>query len=143
MNKTLHLTSLWFLRLSLAAAFLSASADRLGWWGPPGAPLVAWGAWEPFIAYTGKLLWFLPSSWINLCGVGATVAEIGLGVWLILGFRLQAAALASAGLLLTFGAAMTVAMGVKAPLDYSVFTAAAGALALALLSSPGHGGDGV
>lgn len=132
----LHTTSIWFLRLSLASAFLSAGVDRLGWWGPPGAPNVAWGAWAPFVAYTGQLLWFLPAAWINAFGVVATVAEIGLAVWLVAGIRLQAAALASAALLASFAVTMAVAMGVKAPLNYSVFTAVAAALALAALSAP-------
>lgn len=132
----LHTTSVWFLRLSLASAFLSAGVDRLGWWGPPGAPNVAWGAWAPFVAYTGQLLWFLPAAWINAFGVAATVAELGLAVWLVAGIRLQAAALASAALLASFAVTMSVAMGVKAPLNYSVFTAVAAALALAALAAP-------
>lgn len=33
------------LRLSLAAAFLSAVADRFGWWEPFGQG--TWGAWVP------------------------------------------------------------------------------------------------
>ena len=33
------------LRLSLAAAFLSAVADRFGWWAPFGQG--NWGAWAP------------------------------------------------------------------------------------------------
>jgi hypothetical protein len=33
------------LRLSLAAAFLSAVADRFGWWEPFGQG--SWGAWVP------------------------------------------------------------------------------------------------
>jgi putative oxidoreductase len=41
-------------------------------------------------------------------------------------------ALGSAGLLAWFAVAMAVYDGVKAPLDYSVFSASAGALLLAL-----------
>jgi hypothetical protein len=52
----------WFLRLSLAAGFLSAVADRFGLWGPPGTPNVAWGDWQPFVEYVGKLNWFVPRS---------------------------------------------------------------------------------
>lgn len=33
------------LRVSLATAFLSAVADRFGWWGPLGQG--SWGAWVP------------------------------------------------------------------------------------------------
>lgn len=135
MNKTLHLIAVWSLRLALAGAFLSAAADRFGWWGAPGAPDVAWGDWDSFVAYTGTLLWFLPPSWAGFFGMSATVAEIVLGIWLVVGWRLQAAALASATLLFSFGLTMTIALGVKAPLNYSVFTAIAAALALASLAN--------
>lgn len=46
------------LRLALAAGFLSAMADRLGFWGRPGAAGVAWGDWARFITYTSRLNWF-------------------------------------------------------------------------------------
>jgi hypothetical protein len=41
-------------------------------------------------------------------------------------------ALASAALLALFGTAMAISLGPKSPLDYSVFSASAGALLLAL-----------
>jgi hypothetical protein len=50
----------YFLRLALAAGFLSAVADRFGLWGPAGAANVAWGAWQPFVDYVAKLNWFAP-----------------------------------------------------------------------------------
>ncbi|MDB6137765.1 MAG: hypothetical protein JWO94_837 [Verrucomicrobiaceae bacterium] len=136
MNPSFQSSTLWLLRLSLASAFMSAVIDRLGGWGPPGTPNVAWGAWAPFVGYTGQLLWFLPASLVNAAAIGATLAEAVLAVWLVVGFRLREAALASAALLLSFGLSMTLAMGVKAPLNYSVFTAAAAALALACLAQP-------
>ena len=46
--------------------------------------------------------------------------------------RMLTAALASAGLLALFATAMTISLGFKPPLDYSVFSASAGALLLAL-----------
>ena len=42
-----------------------------------------------------------------------------------------AVALASAGLLLIFALAMALSLGIKSPLDYSVFSASAAALLLA------------
>jgi len=36
-----------FLRLALGLSFLSAVADRFGWWGAFGHPNVAWGATIP------------------------------------------------------------------------------------------------
>ncbi len=136
MNPKLHLATVWALRLSLSAGFLSASADRLGGWGQPGSPGVVWGAWEPFVAYTAQVLSFLPASWAAPLGLLATLSEVALGLWLLTGLRVQLAAFASAGLLLSFAAAMTISFGIKAPLDYSVFTAAAAALALACLAGP-------
>src|SRR5262245_57563211 len=57
-----------FLRLALAAAFLSAVADRFGLWGPAGTAGVGWGGFAPFLAYTGKLLFFLPPSLVPVAG---------------------------------------------------------------------------
>ncbi len=67
----------------------------------------------------------------------ATIAEIGLSIALILGFKMRLAAMASSLLLLTFAFAMTAGLGIKAPFDYSVFTACAAALLLALNGSNG------
>jgi len=51
-----------FLRFALGFSFLSAVADRFGLWGAFGEPHVAWGTFARFVAYTGKLNWFLPKS---------------------------------------------------------------------------------
>lgn len=137
MKNALLPVTVWSLRLALAASFLSACADRLGGWGPPGSAGVVWGAWQPFVDYTEQMLAFLPASWAGPLGLLATIAEVALGLWLIIGFRVRIAALASAGLLLSFASAMTLSFGIKAPLDYSVFTAIAAALALACLTDDG------
>ena len=120
------------LRLALAAAFASAVADRFGLWGPHGAPAVAWGDWQHFRAYSDQLNWFLPSVLRPAAALLATLAEGTFAVALILGVRLRETAFASAVLLFLFGFAMTLARGPKPPLDYSVFTAAAAALFLAV-----------
>lgn len=119
------------LRLALAGSYLSAVADRFGIWGPPGTPNVVWGGWEPFMAYVSTLNWFVPASLHPALGWGATVAEVVIAIGLILGWRLQWFALASGGLLLIFAGTMSSAFGVKPPLDYSVFTAAAASFVLA------------
>lgn len=119
-----------FGRLALAAGFLSAVADRFGLWGPPGSPRVAWGDWVHFVAYTGTLNWFVPSAVVMPLALAATVAELALAVWLLTGYKLHWSARASGALLLAFGTTMTVALGIKAPLDYSVFAAAAAAFLL-------------
>jgi uncharacterized membrane protein YphA (DoxX/SURF4 family) len=123
------------LRVALGAAFLSAVADRFGLWGPNGAPGVAWGDFAHFTAYTGTLNWFAPAGSIPALAWAATAAEVVLGLGLILGLYTRASALLSGLLLLLFAGAMTLALGVKAPLNYSVLSAAAGALLLSAQES--------
>ncbi len=118
------------LRLALATGFLSAVADRLGLWGKPGSAGVAWGDWAHFISYTSRLNWFLPGSLIQPVGVLATVLETILAIGLLTGFRPRSFAWASFALLLLFALSMTFAIGIKAPLDDSVYTAAAAAALL-------------
>ncbi|MEW4563850.1 MauE/DoxX family redox-associated membrane protein [Bremerella sp. JC770] len=123
-----------FLRVALAASFLSAVADRFGMWGAPGEPGVAWGAWDPFVAYVGLLNWFAPAMLHEPLGWVATIAEVILAIGLLIGWKLRWFAWASGALLLVFAVTMTIATGIKSPLDYSVFTAAAGSFLLAAIS---------
>ena len=125
----------WFLRVALAAGFLSAVADRFGLWGPAGAANVAWGAWQPFVDYVAKLNWFAPPASIPILAWTSTVAELVLGIGLLIGWQLRWFALAAGLLLLSFAITMTLGLGVKAPLDFSVFAAAGGAFLLAASSS--------
>ncbi len=122
------------LRVALAAGFLSAVADRFGLWGEPSAPGIAWGDWSHFIAYTAKLNWFLPRSLIQPVGVLATLLETILAIGLLAGYWPRCFAFASSGLLLLFALSMTVAIGVKPPLNYSVYTASAAAALLGTVS---------
>jgi putative oxidoreductase len=121
----------WFLRLAIAGGFLSAVTDRFGIWGGPGTPNVAWGAWPPFVEHAAKLNWFAPSPMIPFLAGAATFAETVLGLGLIVGWQLRWFALGSGLLLLSFALTMTLALGIKAPLNYSVFAASAGAFFLA------------
>lgn len=120
-----------FLRLALGIGFLSSVADRFGLWGAPGAKNVAWGNFKTFLAFTAVLNPFLPDSWIPVVGWIVTVAEFCLGVSLIVGFRIREAALLAGALLMLFAAAMTLALGIKVPFDYSVLAASGGAFLLA------------
>ncbi|WP_074317509.1 DoxX family protein [Singulisphaera sp. GP187] len=122
-----------FLRLALAAGFLSAVADRFGLWGPAGTPGVSWGGFDAFLAYTGELLWYLPAGLVPVAGWAATVLEVTLAVGLLAGVRLRAVALASGVLLVVFAVTMTIALGAEPPLSSSVWSAAAGAFLLASL----------
>jgi hypothetical protein len=117
-------------RVALAAGFLSAVADRFGIWGKPGDPQIAWGDWSHFVTYTATLNWFLPAGVVPTVAAVATIAEVALAGLLLVGYRLAWTATASGVLLLLFAVAMTAALGPKAPLDYSVYAAAAAAFLL-------------
>jgi uncharacterized membrane protein YphA (DoxX/SURF4 family) len=129
--RILSASSSIFLRIALGFSFLSAVADRFGLWGALGEPHVAWGNFGRFVAYTGQLNWFLPRAAVPTVAIVATCAETALGIALLLGWQTRTAALLSAGLLLLFAVTMTGALGIKAPLDASVFSAAGGAFLLA------------
>ena len=92
-----------------------------------------WGGFDPFLAYTGDLLWYLPSGLVKVAGWVATVVEVALAVGLLLGLRLRAVALASGVLLTVFAITMTAAFGPEPTFSYSVWSAAAGAFLLASL----------
>ena len=133
-NLTVMGAAQWFLRVALAAGFLSAVADRFGLWGPAGAPHVAWGAWQPFVDYVAQLNWFAPPAFIPLLAWTASGAEVVLAVGLLIGWQLRWFALGTGLLPLAFAITMTLALGLKAPLDFSVFAVAAGAFLLAVTS---------
>ena len=122
-------------RVALGTAFLSAVADRFGVWGPTGAPGVAWGEWTRFVAYTADVNAFLPwglaATLAPALAVLVTAAELVLSAGLLAGIRVREVSVASGALLLAFGGAMALSLGIKKPLDYSVFSAAAGAFLLA------------
>jgi uncharacterized membrane protein YphA (DoxX/SURF4 family) len=119
-----------FLRLALGTSFLSAVTDRFGLWGGYGQPNVSWGSYARFVDYTAKLNWFLPAATIPALAVVATAAETLFGLLLVLGWKTRITALLSGVLLIAFALTMTMALGVKAPLNFSVFSAAGGALLL-------------
>jgi len=96
-----------------------------------GQPNVAWGNYARFVDYTAKLNWFLPAAVTPALAFIATAAETLFGLLLALGWKTRITALLSGVLLITFALTMTIALGVKAPLNASVFSAAGGALLLA------------
>lgn len=124
-----------FLRLALGISFLSAVADRFGFWGVYGQPNVSWGNYARFVNYTAKLNWFLPARMIPALAGVATAAEILFGILLIVGWKTRITALLSGVLLTIFALTMTMALGVKAPLDFSVFSAAGGAFLLGVFAN--------
>ncbi|HWV68696.1 DoxX family protein [Chitinophaga sp.] len=132
-----------FLRVGLGASYLCAGLDRFGVWGPPGAPDVSWGDWQHFMQYAYKLMFFLPYSVAEIFAAIASGAEITFGILLIAGFWTRWAAIGSGLLLLGFALAMTVALGITAPLNYSVFTASAGSFLLSTLPAYRWSIDGI
>ncbi len=119
-----------FLRLAIGAGFLSAVADRFGFWSKE---VSAWGNWDNFITYTQSLNPLIPLSFIPAIGWASTLLEIIFGVCLLIGFKTSLVAKLSGWLLLIFALAMTFTRGIKAPLDYSVYAASAAAFSLSLL----------
>ena len=124
-----------FMRVSLAAGFLSAVADRFGLWGAAGAPNVAWGGFDAYLAYTGQLLSYLPHGVVVAAGWAATMLEVVLAIGLLVGVRLREVAFASSVLLCLFALAMTISLGAEPALSYSVWAAAAGAFLLAAIQA--------
>jgi uncharacterized membrane protein YphA (DoxX/SURF4 family) len=120
-----------YVRLGLAAGFLTAVSDRLGLWGPYGTPNVAWGDMRRFRAYAAQLNPWFPNEVIPLLGAVVTVAEMTLGVVLLVGFRTRRAAQLSGWLLLAFATGMTAGTGIKSALNASVFAASGAAWLLA------------
>lgn len=127
-----------YLRLTLGAAFLSAVADRFGLWGKYGG----WGNFATFTKYVGQVNSFVPAATIPFLAWAATVAETSLGILLIVGLWPRWVALGSAILLAMFGTAMAISFGIKSPLDYSVFSASAGAFLLAVYANQTQGTKG-
>ncbi len=123
-----------FLRLAIAASFLSAVADRFGFWGIPGSPSVSWGNWENFVSYSNAINFYVSPAVGEVFAGVATALEVIFALLLLVGYQLRLTALSSGVLLLAFALSMTLSFGIKPPLDYSVWT---GAAACFLLSSLG------
>ncbi|MCI3938426.1 DoxX family membrane protein [Chryseobacterium aahli] len=115
-----------FLRFAIAVTMLSAVADRFGFWGENSA----WGNWENFEKYTKQLTFFLPEILSTFSAYTATFLEIIFPLMLIFGFKTKIAAYGTGFLLLIFALSMTIALGIKAPLDYSVWVGSAAAFLL-------------
>src|SRR5438067_13922116 len=119
-----------YARLALGAAFLSGIADRFGLYGKN----VGYGNFDNFVKYTACVNSFMPAFTVRYLAWAATVAELVLGLALVFGLWIRWTSLASAVLLVLFGTAMAISFGFKSPLDYSVFSASAAALLLALMA---------
>jgi uncharacterized membrane protein YphA (DoxX/SURF4 family) len=107
-----------FLRLALGLSFLSALADRFGLWGAFGRPNVSWGSFARFVAYTGKLNWFLPEALMPALAIMATCAEALFGLCLVIGWHTRTAALLSGILLILFGGHDDSGFGSESPSEF-------------------------
>jgi len=117
-------TAVLLLRLSLAATFLSAVASRLHFWGSQSS------GWKAFLQYTAEVNSFAPAGIIPFLAVAATILETLFALSFIIGFKLRWSGLGAGILTLLFALAMTYSMGIKSPLDYSVFVFSASAFLL-------------
>jgi len=120
------------LRVALGIGFLTTVADRLGLF-PAGARNIEWGAWDKFIDYTGTLMPFLDRPAVNVMGGLATFFETAIGILLIIGFKTRYVAIASCALTFIFAFAMTLFLGIKAPINFAVFSTCTGSLLLSTM----------
>ncbi len=116
-----------FLRIAVSIGFLSAVADRFGWWNPD---ICVWGNWNSFLEYTAFINPWFPESIIPAIGILVTAAEILFALFLLIGLKTELFAKLSGFLLLSFAIAMTFSSGIKGVFDFSVLSAAAAAFAL-------------
>lgn len=123
-----------FLRWGLGAGLISAVADRLGYWGPPGTASVSWGNFHNFLLYTAKLNPWCPTAFIPILGELVTIAEAGLGLLLLLGFLTRIAGLLTGFLAMTFAVAMVFVLGMHPVLTYEVVVFSAASFLLASLN---------
>ena len=75
-----------FLRFTISAGFLSAVADRFGWWHDE---VSVWGNWTKFLEYRQLINPCIPTSMIPVVGLAATAAEIVFALFLIIGFQTE------------------------------------------------------
>ena len=120
-----------YVRIALAAAFLSAVASRFGLWHGEGLR-----HFSTFIQRTAEVNSFMPSWTIPSLAYLATAAEIFFALALLIGIWPRWIALGSALLLAMFATAMAISFGIKDPLDYSVYSASAAAFLLAMNDPP-------
>lgn len=117
-----------YARLAVGAAFLSAVSGRFGLWDRT----FDMKYFAEFLEYAGEVLSFMPKSTIPFLAWIATLCETTLGILLILGVWRRWVSLASAILLAMFATAMAISLGLKSPMDYSVYSASGAAVLLAL-----------
>src|ERR1700747_3901135 len=99
---TLERMGIFYARIALGAAFLSAVADRFGLWGKYGG----WGNFANFTHYTSQVNSFMPAFIIPFLAWAATATGLLLGVGVVVGIWPRWVAFGAATLLLLFGMAV-------------------------------------
>ncbi|HZY37183.1 MAG TPA: cupin domain-containing protein [Mucilaginibacter sp.] len=122
-----------YLRLAIGSAYLWEVADRFGLLGAHGQPHVGWGDWPHFLAYARQVMGFLPTGWVPVLAVLATIGEALFGMLVAIGLFTRFAAIGSGILSLCFAIAMSISFGIDSPLGYSVFILSAASFLLATL----------
>ena len=112
------------LRVALSATFLSAVASRLGFWGDKSS------GWNDFLKYTSEVCSWAPQTLILFLAVITTVLETSFSFLLFIGYKTKWVAAGASILTLLFAISMSYSMGLKEPLDYSVFVFSMAALLL-------------
>jgi putative oxidoreductase len=113
------------LRITMAIGFLSAVLSRLGLLGKRSS------GWENFLAYAESVNSFLPKSAIPSIAIISTFLETLFAVLLLIGYQTRKTAIGASILTFLFALAMSYSLGIKDPLDYSVFVFSMGAFLLA------------
>ncbi|MFD4432887.1 DoxX family membrane protein [Nocardia sp. NPDC058497] len=125
-------------RVALGVLLAGSVADRFGLFGPPRTDGVSWGSYAEFVDYTRTLLPGFAADAAPLAAGAATVAEVGLGVALIIGVRARMSAAAAAALFTMFAVAMVTSVGFAAMAGYAVPVMIGGALLVsACAAEPG------
>jgi len=132
-SERIQIIAEWCIRLSLGLALLCAAADRLGLWGQNGADNVGWGDWGHLVQYCGLDNCFLQSNWAGSLAWVAAALETICGIGLISGLFLRIAAYSTFFLMVSFALWTIITLGVRTPVNHSLFVDAAAALALAAM----------
>jgi uncharacterized membrane protein YphA (DoxX/SURF4 family) len=93
--------------------------------------------------YTRTVAGYAPAGVAPTLAVLATIAEIGLGLTLLIGMGTRLATLGSAGLLLIYGLSMTVSLPPAEQFHYAVFVLCAGMAALSTVDGTALSLDGL
>jgi len=91
-----------------------------------------------FADYAHQLVPFASGLFLTVIVWGTTATEATLGILLLVGWRPKLVGAATCLVLMIFGVAMAVSLGMESPLSYSVFSAASAAAAYAIVDQSRH-----